>query len=351
MDPVKILKRAWQIVWNYRTLWIFAFILAMVASNSPGNNSGNQSRYTISDNEEFNTPADMQQGFDEAGEAFKELFGVEGRAALERSWGLEQGDLTTMFWVAVAFIVAMFLLNLLMAAVRYVAETSVIRMVDEYEASGEKLTFREGWRLGWNRRAWNLFLINLIVNLPVFLLLAFFVAMGFVVYSMATAPGAGSGGSWAGFAGVIAVVLVVLFVFALLMAFLNLLRHFFWRKAALEELDVRDSLKAGYELFRENWKDIGIMWLVMVGVGIGWAIASIVLVVFSLPLVAITLVAAGGLLQSLPGGIPALDCRRDFCPADFLRRWLCPMDPLAGHVVDLCLHCVDIGLPRVTCLA
>ena len=28
MDNMKILKRAWYILWNYRTLWIFGFILA-----------------------------------------------------------------------------------------------------------------------------------------------------------------------------------------------------------------------------------------------------------------------------------------------------------------------------------
>ena len=298
MDPIKILKRAWNIVWNYRVLWIFGFILALTASSSPGNN-GNQSRYSINDRQELQMPSNMQREFDSVGEALREFFD-KGVPALERNWGLQQGDLATMIWVAVAFILVMIVLGLLMAAVRYITETSVIRMVDEYEASDTKLSFREGWRLGWNRRAWRLFLINLIINIPTFLLLVFFAVMGLVVYNTATAPGFGSGGMWASWAGIVAVVLVVLFVFALLMVFLTLLRQFFWRSAALEDLGVRDSFRAGYQLFRENWKDVGIMWLVMVGLGIAWAIVSIILVIITLPVVAVTVIA-GAVVAAIPG--------------------------------------------------
>ena len=38
IDIGKILKRSWHILWNYRVLWIFGFILAMTAG---GNGSGN----------------------------------------------------------------------------------------------------------------------------------------------------------------------------------------------------------------------------------------------------------------------------------------------------------------------
>ena len=299
MDPVKILKRAWNIVWNYRVLWIFGFILALTASGSSGGSGNNGSRYSVNQREEFRMPSNMQREFDSVGEAFEELF-TYGIPALERELHLPSGELGKMLWVGVAFVFVMFIYGLLMAVVRYVTETSVIRMVDEYEASDTKLSFREGWRLGWNRRAWRLFLINLIVNIPTFLLLAFFAITGFVVYKTATASRFGSGGMWASWAGIIAVVLVVLFVFMLLMVFLNLLRHFFWRTAALENLGVGDSFRAGYQLFRENWKDVGIMWLVMVGVGIAWAIVSIIAIVITLPLIAITVVA-GAVVAAIPG--------------------------------------------------
>ena len=61
----------------------------------------------------------------------------------------------------------MLIVGIVVAIARYVSETAVIRMVDEYEGSGNKMTVRQGFRIGWSRTAWRLFLINLIVNLPV----------------------------------------------------------------------------------------------------------------------------------------------------------------------------------------
>lgn len=50
---------------------------------------------------------------------------------------------------------------------RYVAETALIRMVDDYQASGQKQSIGQGFRLGWSRVAWRLFLIDLLIFLPV----------------------------------------------------------------------------------------------------------------------------------------------------------------------------------------
>ncbi|MBT3337682.1 MAG: hypothetical protein HN855_13010 [Anaerolineae bacterium] len=290
MDPVKIIKRAWNIVWNYRVLWIFGFILALTASGSSGGSGNSGSRYTVDGSEEYQMPSNMEQTFNNAGEAFEAFF---------TEANIPQGEISTLIWIGGAFVLVMIVISILMTIARYVSENSVIRMVDEYEASGTKMTFREGWRLGWSRTAWRFFLIDLFVHLPVFILLAFFAVMGVVIYKMVSVSGLNSA-TWASMAGIIAVVLVVLFVFALVMVFLRLLRQFFWRAAAFENLGVRDSLRAGFQLFRENWKDIGIMWLVMVGLGIAWAIASIIAMVVSLPVIAITVVA-GAVVASIPG--------------------------------------------------
>ena len=34
MDTMKILKRAWYILWNYRTLWVFGFLLALTVGGA-----------------------------------------------------------------------------------------------------------------------------------------------------------------------------------------------------------------------------------------------------------------------------------------------------------------------------
>ena len=108
MDPIKILKRAWHIVWNYRTLWIFGFILAITASGGGGGggNSGTNFNYNNSNPQEFNQFEgfnDLDREFENADEFF-EYFKEYGIPQIERQMQLEQGDLMTMFWVFVAFI-------------------------------------------------------------------------------------------------------------------------------------------------------------------------------------------------------------------------------------------------------
>ena len=76
MDPVKILKRAWHILWSYRALWVFGLILAMAGAGSSGSNGSNSSsRYEANSqsgqqqpySEDFN-PEDFQQLFKEGAE-------------------------------------------------------------------------------------------------------------------------------------------------------------------------------------------------------------------------------------------------------------------------------------------
>jgi len=55
---------------------------------------------------------------------------------------------------------------------------------------------------------------------------------------------------------------------------------------------VSESVKRGWEMVRENWKDVGLMWLVMIGLGIVWAVASVILFVISIPIVIVTAVVA-----------------------------------------------------------
>ena len=65
---------------------------------------------------------------------------------------------------------------------RYVSETAVIRMVDDYEQSGAKVGFKQGWRMGWTRRAFRLWLIDLVISLPVIVFLLLMGLLGLGIY-------------------------------------------------------------------------------------------------------------------------------------------------------------------------
>jgi len=283
MDPIKILKRAWHILWSYRTLWVFGLILAMAAGSSSGN-SGNNSRYETNKHETFtyNSVQDAIRGLQsEVHKLFEQ--GIPDTNITGR-------ELTTFVWVIGAFILVMVLFGIVMAVARYVSETAVIHMVDEYETSGTKMTVTQGFRIGWSKTAWRLFLINFIVNLPAIALMLVLLIAGISVYFAWVNGNA----DFAAFSTVATIVLafITIFVVIVLSIILHLLRNFFWRASVLEGLGVRESFSRGFAMVRENWKDVGLMWLVMIGLGIVWAVASVILVVVTIPLVIVTVVIA-----------------------------------------------------------
>ncbi len=294
MDPIKILKRSWHILWSYRALWVFGLILALAGAGSTGNIGNNSSyQYNRNDQPQFNwnwQPEDIPHSIGEAFNALRDLIVKETQISIQ--------ELNTLIWLGVAALVLFIIVGILIAIARYVAETAVIKMVDEYEASGTQMTVRQGFRLGWSRTSWRLFLINLIVNLPGFVLLAILLGCGIAIFRMVVSGGTPS---MVGIISLIGVVFLSIFVAVILGIFLGLLRHFFWRASALENLGVRDSLARGFGMVRENWKSVGLMWLVMIGLGIVWAIASLILVVLTLPIVAITFI-----LGLVVAAIPAL---------------------------------------------
>ena len=286
MDPVKILKRAWHILWNYRALWIFGLVLALAAGSSMGHGSNNGARYEQSRGQNTQvTPQSMQEAFREFRNEVHKLF-EQGIPQVH----ITGRELTTFLWVIGAFVLVLLIVGIIMAIARYVSETAVIRMVDEYESSSNQMTVRQGLRIGWSRTAWRLFLINLIVNLPVIALVLVLLIAGIGVYFSVV----NGNTNFAAFSVVSTIVLVfiTIFVVVILTILLHLLRNFFWRISVLENTGVRESLQRGFALVIENWKNVGLMWLVMIGLGIVWAVASVILVIVSIPVVIVTAVIA-----------------------------------------------------------
>jgi len=74
---------------------------------------------------------------------------------------------------------------------------------------------------------------------------------------------------------------------------LSVLMRFFRRVCVLQQAGVIESIRQGYGIVRQHLKDVTIMWLIMVGLGIGWVIVMIP--------VTIVLVVLGGVVGGLPG--------------------------------------------------
>ena len=227
---------------------------------------------------------------------------------LDREWnqllqnGIPEADITGEAWTAFlwtigVYIVFMLLISAVLAIAYYVSVNAVIRMVDEYENTGTKMNMRQGFRIGWSRAAWRLFLINLIVNLPVIL---FFVALlvGAASFFLSAING-NVDLTPASLVGIFGLIFLGGFLVILWSILFSLLRPFFWRVCVLEDASVGDSFRRGFALVRENWKSVGLMWLVMIGLGIAWIIVSILAIIITIPVVILTGIVAA-IIVALP---------------------------------------------------
>jgi hypothetical protein len=220
---------------------------------------------------------------------------------------ISAGDWTTFLWVLVGILVVILLIGVILTVARYVAETAAIRMVDENERTGDKPGVRQGLRYGWSRSAWRLFLINLLLGLPVLALFIIGLLVLAGVILLIT-----SGNAFLSMTVIIAAIglfFLLIFISVILGVVLNLLRDFFWRVCVLEQTGVREALTRGWELVRANWKSVGLMWLVMIAVRIGWAIGLVIAFFLSLPVLVLTILAGlvvGGLPALLVGGVSSL---------------------------------------------
>jgi len=283
MQPIKILKRAFNITVNYRVLWIFGILLALTTGGggsgggSGGSSGGNGSSGSA------NLP----------GTGGQNLFG-------------QFPEITpAMTGATIAAVIGLTCLMLVLivagSIIRYVSETAVIRMVDRYEQDGEKLSFRQGFRLGWSRAAWKLFLMDLLIGLSfaaVFLLLLAIAALPLLVFFARDAVALQVvGGVLA--AGLLMLVILAAIVLGLAVSLVMLIAQ---RFCVLEDLGVRDSLRQAFGLVRRRLADSLLMGVSLFGVGLLWALITIPVILAVL----VVAILAGGLPALLVGGIGAM---------------------------------------------
>ena len=294
INIVKILKRSWHILWNYRVLWIFGLLLA--ATGAGGNGGGNSgSGYQFNRNN-GNNGTDPTSQFGPLWHQVPDWFNQN----IAPLFNHPERYVATFIWIGVAVLLFILIVSVIASILRYVSENSVIRMVDEYEKTGTKVGFKQGWKLGWNRRAFRMWVIDLVIGLPILLFIGLLLGLGLLVYFSIS-----NGGNALAVGGTIAAIgcaFLFIFAFIILMVFLSLLRQFFVRAAALEEARIGDSFRRGWAMFKNNWKSAALMWLVMLGIGIGYGIVGIILFFLLIPAY-IVLILPAALVAAIPGAI------------------------------------------------
>jgi hypothetical protein len=306
MDYGKVLKRSWHMVTRYRALWIFGIVLGIVTFSWEW--------ALLSDLDDENqyprgiviTPMDGETFYDALQRTWQEeLDGAEEEISialreLDRLFTTELGSrfvvdiMTILAVLAVAFVITLIVNKI----ARYVSEAALIRMVGEYEDTGERRGVWQGLRLGLSRTAWRLFLIDLVIDIPVILafLLLFALAFTPVVFGLQSSKLAtlivGSLLSGGFFVAGIALAVVA-------GTLLSVLKRFFRQACALESLGVIASIRRGWAVVRHKPADVLVMWLIMLGVALGWAVVITVSFVVLFP-VLILFIALGGVAGALP---------------------------------------------------
>jgi hypothetical protein len=292
IDIGKILKRAWHILWDYKVLWIFGILLAVtMAGRNGGRGGSSNSGY------QFNGGNGSQGVFPTTDPNLQSLnhWFEQNVEPLVR---YPAEHVATFVWIGLALLLFFIIIGLLLALVRYPSEVAVIRMVDEYEKTGTKVGFRQGWKLGWNRRAFRLWVIDLVIGLPVFILVLILGGLGLLVYFSVR-----NGTETAIATSIIATVgctFLFIFAFIILMVVLSLLRQFFARQAALDEAGIGESFRNGWAMFKRNWKSAGLMWLVMLGIGIGVGLGMMIVFFLLIPAYLVMILPAA-ILGAIPG--------------------------------------------------
>jgi hypothetical protein len=287
MDHAKVLGRAWQILWRYRVLWVFGVIVALCAASGSGNpnfNFGGGDGY-----EQPNVPPWLgelpSQGWP-TGEALGALAAIGG--------------------VIIAVLVGLCCLAVIVTVAKviflYIGETALIRMVDHYEETGEKRGVRQGFRLGWSRTALRLFIIDLLTRIPGFVTLLLLVLVGAGVFGLMVLVRYGVVLKVIGAIAGIGVAFLVILATILLSLGISLVRPLIFRVCALGERGVIDSFRVGFNFIKAHLADTVVMWLIMIGLEIGWILAM-------LPVVLLLLLVGGvvgGLAGLSVGGLASL---------------------------------------------
>lgn len=293
------IKRAWNTVWNYKVLWFFAFLLALAGGstiNSGGGGGGGTGyRYNANPSDQFHMDGSQ---FDKMMPGWFAGLGTWFETNVIPLFTPDR-IVGTVIWTIVILFVIGLVINLILALVRYPTETSLMRMVDEYEADGSKKKFKQGWALGWNSRAFRIWVIDLIIGAPALVVVVGFIT-GITVFTLNAVKGDFSFAP--GMIGLMILAGFLLLLLAIVMIFVGLWRQFIVRAIAIDDASIGEGFKQGWAMMAHNFKNAFLTWLVMLGLKIGFGIAFFIALLVLIPVMAVMMIP-GAIVGAIPGAI------------------------------------------------
>jgi hypothetical protein len=307
MNLSTVLQKSWQMLWNYRALWLFGAVLALFGAKSiyPGpwrglENNDQWIKIKVSDTTMIRFPG---------ADATIDLTSPEGVRIITpdgTSWR-EFRDLVDLvnrkasinLWpilIELAVILVGWLL--LGVAARYVAETAVIRAVDETEETGRRLSVWKGLRRGWSLRAGRLFLLDLAIG--VLAAVAFIVVFGLAVTPILLAVGSHEVILITVGVGTVGLLVLAAYLWLAASAVLSLVLQPIRRTCVLEKQSLLASIRQGVMMTMHHLKEVGLVWLVWMCIRLVWIPFGALILFLLIPVLLLTI-----LTGVLLGGVPA----------------------------------------------
>jgi hypothetical protein len=265
VDYSGILKRAWQIAWKHKILWLFGLFAG-----------------------------GMGGGFGGGGNTSSGNFGTgSGRSSLP--FGSEQ-QFAEFARRSLPLVIAVTFLIIVLALVWWViaiaARGGIIHLVNEAE-EGRAVRAGDGWRVGFSK--WGrVFGIRFLAGLPVFIIAAIMGALIAVAMIGGAASGAFARGGGSALGPVIAAISGLCLVFAVfvivivvLIVIVLIVTELATRYAVLKDVGVMDSLRHGWSDLRAK-RGAFLMYLIQVGVSFAFSIVVVI--------VALILILPGGIV-------------------------------------------------------
>jgi hypothetical protein len=302
VDYGRILRQAWKGVWRYRALWVFGVLLALTTGSWSAAPMGNM------DPDWWDHWQGRSIGITAMpGETFREAFQRTMRVEVDRAnreldrffaQELHINVKSNVVVITAVLLGIALIVAVLSKVARYVSEVALIRMVHESEATGERHSVWRGFRLGWSRSAWRVFLVDVLLGLLA-------VVAGLVLFGLILGPLPlwvnGSEILIFAFALITAgLLLVAVVTMIVLVTVLAVVKRLAWRACAVEGLGVMASIRRGWAVTRRQLKHAGLIWLITLAVRWAWRFAMVPVALLLLMGVG---VVAGGLPAVLVGAI------------------------------------------------
>ena len=248
----EVLTRAWQIIWKHKVLWIFGILASCARGGGSGSSGGggNSGYQTGSGDSPF------------SGDKIERVMNQVG-TFLENNW-----------WIIIAVIVGIFLLSFVFYFLGMMGRIVLIKGVAQADKGAESLSFGELWAESMPF-FWRVFGLNFLIGLAFLVLFIPLVLFGIVTAGI-------------GFLCLIPLLCIMVPLSWVVMAIIEQAQN----AIVLEDLNMLDGFKRGWEIVKANAVPIIIMMLIL-GIGSG-----IIGVIIALPIIIAVVPAVIGMAVS-----------------------------------------------------